>query len=58
MADRWRVLVEADEVQVERNGRWYTGVEDVDDAEALLRNQRVRSYTLVNRDGYQEQRSL
>lgn len=53
MPDRWRVVNDGPDWTVYRNGAWYSDVEDQEEAEALMRNQRARSYVLRAQDGYE-----
>jgi hypothetical protein len=52
VSDRWSITETDQGWQVERNGSWYSDVEDEQEGLGLLRNRRVPTVTITEKDGY------
>lgn len=54
MPDRWKILDDDYGVRLERNGSWFTDLDDVEEGVAIVRNRRAKEVVILHKDGYQE----
>lgn len=58
MANRWTLVESEGRWTVNRNGSWYSDVDDEEDGIGLLRNQRAGTVVIMREDDSVETRKL